>query len=353
MSMRTVRRYQTPFVFLFLIAFAMPVLPYAGGRPGKEGPIIWRDPGNVSTRDLRYGPGSPAVAPKEPFVFLEEDKEGESPKFKVRDANDVVWNVKLGPEAQSETVASRLIWAVGYFAEEAYYLHRAEINGLPRLSRGNQHVEAGRYVRGARFEPRREYIKKGDNWKWLKNPFVGTRELEGLKVLMVLLNNYDTSPANNRILKITQPSTGFTEEVYVVTDLGATLGSVGGLGGHRSKNNLNDYRKSRFIKRVRGGIVEFDYNTTPSGLGYLTFVFAPWYWNSQAAKEKAVKGVRVDHARWIGRLLARLSDEQLRDAFDAAGYTPALSSGFISVLRGRIRQLAGLPGQTFSRSRSS
>ena len=32
------------------------------------------------------------------------------------------WRVKLGVEARPETVASRLVWAVGYYANEDYFL---------------------------------------------------------------------------------------------------------------------------------------------------------------------------------------------------------------------------------------
>ena len=47
-------------------------------------------------------------------MLIEEDKSGESSKFKVSDATGVKWSNKLGPEAQAETVATRLVWAVGY-----------------------------------------------------------------------------------------------------------------------------------------------------------------------------------------------------------------------------------------------
>jgi hypothetical protein len=325
-------------VGVLLLALFAPLYAF-GFDPFADRPVLWLDPGNIAARDLTYGPGAAELAPAAPFHFLEEDKAGDSPKFRVRDAKGVTWVVKLGPEAQSETVATRIVWAVGYFAEEAYFLHRAEVHNLPRLSRGMQHVEDGRFVRHARFEPRRENVKRGDRWKWLKNPFVGTRELEGLKVLMVLLNNYDTRPANNAVFAETDPVTGRTAEYYLVTDLGATLGAVGGLGGRRSKNNLRDFQRSRFIRRVKDGVVEFDYNTTPSGLGYLTFVFSPWYWRSQAEKEKAMKGVSVEHARWMGSLLARITDRQFHEAFEASGYTPTTATGFINVLQDRIRLL--------------
>ena len=304
--------------------------------------VLWRDPGNIARKDLLYGPGSAALAPRPPFTFVEEDKGGVSPKIKVKDSKGVEWVAKLGIEAQSETVSNRVVWAMGYFAEESYYMDRAEVRGLPRLSRGREFVEGQRFIRGARFEPRRANVDRGDTWKWLKNPFVGTRELDGLKTLMVLLANYDTRPENNRILEVKDPVTGRTEKRYVVTDIGATLGKIGGMGGKRTKNNLSDYRSNGFIKRVKNGYVEFDYRTRPKGLGYFTFVFSPGYWRSQADKEKAMKRIPVAHARWMGNMLARLTDEQLRDAFRAASYDNATAEGYISTMRGHILQLARL-----------
>ena len=123
-------------------------------------PVIWRNPGAIANRDLMYGPGSRQLAPVAPFTFIEEDKSGESPKFLVRDGRGDRWSVKLGPEAQAETVSTRLVWAVGYFAEEAYYFEEVRINGLPRLSRGQDFV-SGDLIHGARFEPERPTMKSG------------------------------------------------------------------------------------------------------------------------------------------------------------------------------------------------
>jgi hypothetical protein len=302
-------------------------------------PVLWRDPGDISALDLRYGPGSAELAPVPPFTFVEEVKIGASPKFKVTDSRGLTWVVKLGPEAQAETFATRLVWAMGYFAEESYYLDRAEIKRLPRLSRGQEFVEAGSIVRGARFEPRRDHVARGATWDWLQNPFVGTRELDGLKVLMVLIANYDTRLANNRIISEKNPRNGRQEDRYVAADIGASLGRVGGLGGKRSKNNLEDFRSSRFVLGVQNGMVEFDYNTTPKGSGKFASFFNPGYRKSQADKEKAMRRIPVENARWMGSQLSRLSDEQLRDAFRAAGYDTATMKGFVQALRERIGQL--------------
>jgi hypothetical protein len=305
-------------------------------------PVLWRDPGNVSSRDLTYGPGSAKRAPLAPFTFIEEDKGGESPKFDVKDARGVVWRVKLGMEAQSETVATRLVWSVGYFAEEAYYMERARIVGLPRLSRGRQYVENREFVRGVRFEPRRKEIKRGPEWDWDKNPFRGRRELSGLKVLMILLNNFDARAANNGILYVMNPRRRRMDAQYTVTDLGATLGRSGGLGGKRTKNNLKDFLSTRFVMGVEDdGSVQFDYDTRPTKLGMFTILYPPYYLG-EVKKEKSMRGIPVEHARWIGSLLSQLTDNQLRDAFDAANYDEATRDGYVQTLRERIKQLTRL-----------
>ena len=172
--------------------------------------VLWRDPGNIRKRDLFYGPGSKALTPAPPFRFLKEIKEGTQPKFDAEDARGVKWRVKLGPEAQSETVATRLVWAAGYNAEEAYYFDRVRISNLPRLSRGRKYVQGTDTVRGARFEPRRKGVERGPSWDWAKNPFAGTRELDGLRVLMIMLNNWDIKD-NNKILYVKNPATGRLE----------------------------------------------------------------------------------------------------------------------------------------------
>lgn len=338
-----------------LIAFSLLVSQagFSQSKPAKKSKqpvakaIIWRDPGNVSRRDLLYGPGAIELMPQAPFTFVEEDKSGESPKFEVRDARGDVWTLKLGPEAQAETVSTRLVWAVGYFAEEAYYFDEVTVDNLPRLSRGQEHV-TGNIVRGARFEPERPGMKAGSTWGWQKNPFEDTRELNGLKVLMILLNNFDAHSGNNRIIYVDSPR---REARYYVTDLGATLGRAGGLGGTRTKNNLSDFLSTQFVRGVEDGAVEFDYDTRPTGLGHLS-VLHPVYYRSQVKKEDAMRGIPVAHARWIGLLLTRLSDEQLRDAFRAANYSEGTRESYVTSLRDRINQLTRLSSRQSSPRRS-
>ena len=304
----------------------------------KARPVLWRDPGNMRKRDLYYGPGSKDRAPVPPFRFIKEVKEGGMPKFEVEDARGVKWRVKLGPEAQAETAASRLVWAAGYNAEESYYLDRANIEGLRKLSRGQNYV-SGQSVRGARFEPRRDNVKRGKEWDWNKNPFKNTRELNGLKTMMVLLNNWDVFKKNNRVLH--DRNSG--QDYYTVTDLGATMGAAAGLGGRRSKNNVQDYQRKRLVRKVDDkGNVKFDYDVKPKGLGrVLSFVAPPLYFRQRKATNNMNK-VPVEHAAWMGSVLGQLSDDQLRDSLRAAGYDRPTQEAYLRALRGRINELKSL-----------
>jgi hypothetical protein len=300
-------------------------------------PVLWRDPGNMRKRDLYYGPGSKERAPVPPFRFIKEVKEGGMPKFDVEDARGVKWRVKLGPEAQAETAASRLVWAAGYNAEESYYLDRANIDGLKKLSRGQNYV-SGQSIRGARFEPRRDNIKRGKEWDWNKNPFKNTRELNGLKTMMVMLNNWDVFKKNNRVLH--DKDTG--EDHYTVTDVGATMGAAAGIGGGRSKNNVQDYQRKRLVKNVDNGNVKFNYDVRPKGFGrLLSFVAPPLYFRQRKATNTMNK-VPVEHAAWMGSVLGQLSDDQLRDSLRAAGYDRATQDAYLRALRGRINELKNL-----------
>ncbi len=316
------------------------IKPLKKRQHARRGPaVLWRDPGNIRRRDLFYGPGSKALAPAPPFRFLREIKEGTMPKFDVEDARGVKWRVKLGSEAQSETVATRLVWAAGYNAEEAYYFNRVHIDNLPRLSRGQKYEEENGFVRGAKFKPHRKDVERGENWSWNKNPFAKTRELDGLKTMMIMLNNWDDLKRNNKVLYAADLKTNRSEARYVVTDLGGTLGRAAGLGGGRSKNDLKGFQSERFVRGIdKKGVVKFNYPVRPTKLGLLSIFYPPLFFREQR-RAKSMRGIRVENAAWIGSQLSKLSDDQLRDSFRAAGYDRATTEAYVRTLRSRINQL--------------
>src|SRR5436853_6790856 len=88
-------------------------------------------PTDIHARNLFYGPGGKSHQPGSILQFMKEDLGGSNPKFNARDENGVKWKVKMGEEARPETVASRLLWAVGYFANEDYFLPALRVEGMP------------------------------------------------------------------------------------------------------------------------------------------------------------------------------------------------------------------------------
>ena len=271
-------------------------------------PVLWRDR-DPARLDLAAGPGGASMRPATRRLrFLEEEKSGFSTKYRVRDARGREWVAKVSKEAQSETAASRLIWAAGYETEVTYL--------VPRV-----HIPTKGWFDNVRFEARPGNVTRHGEWGWERNPFAGTRELDGLKVLMVLINNWDLKDENNVILH----TEGSRELRYAISDLGATFGKSGGPGFFwrltRSRNEPEDYADTKFIDRVKDGYVDFDFT---------------------GKNERLFEKVRADHARWIGERLSRLTDGQLATIFRAANYTPAETRLLTRVVRARIIQLATL-----------
>jgi len=291
--------------------------------------VLWREPTDITARNLLYGPGGEGGQPsKGRFTFIEEDLNGSNPKFYVEDERGERWAVKLGQEARPETVATRLVWAVGYFADVDYYLPELRVENMEKLKRGHQPVSADGTVRGARLKRHPKGQKQVGNWSWCDIPFVGTREMNGLKVIMARINNWDLKEDNNKIY-----DERGTERRYVVSDLGASFGKTGDRFS-RSKGDLADYLGSKFIERVTPEAVDFFLHSRPP------FFMRPdaHYYRERARIEQIVKQIPRADARWIGSLLGQLSASQIGDAFRAGGYGPEEVKSFTLKVQERIAE---------------
>jgi hypothetical protein len=277
-------------------------------------PVLWRDPGNIAVRDLLLGPGGEGMKPDlRRVVFIKQETGGYSTKYRVRDASDREWVAKIGKEAQSETAAVRLMWAIGYMTEINYL--------VPRL-----HIEGKGAFENVRLEARPEHIKRLDEWKWADNPFSGTKELRALIIMMAFLNNWDIKDTNNKVLLVPNLKTGQNRLHYIVSDLGATFGRVKVDAPviwriKRNRNDPADYAEDPFLEDVTGGRVFLYY---------------------KGKSQRLFDDLRVEEAAWLGSLLARLSDEQISDAFRAANYTPAQVRLMTGAVRARINDLANI-----------
>ena len=294
--------------------------------------VLWTDPGEIRSRDLYYGPGGREDEPHGVVQFLEEDNDGTSPKFDVEDKDDRRWKAKLGEEAQPETVATRLLWAVGFNTNETYFVQDLKVEGLPRLHRGQQFVREGGDVCQVRLQ-RHDKGKKSGIWSWRKNPLKGSREFNGLRVMMALISNWDVKDENNAVyIEKTEPQQRF----YEVSDLGASFGMTGkSYTDARAKNNLGAYRHAKFVSKVTANYVDFNFPTHPPFL----FMFNLPFFVSKVRTRWIGRHIPRSDAKWMGTLLSQLSSQQLHDAFRAAGYSAAEVDGYVEALQRRINQL--------------
>jgi hypothetical protein len=283
-----------------------------------EAPLsqLWREPANLASRDLYYGVGGAALRPSEgPFELLEEDNTGASPGYDVRDARGRTWSVKLGIEAQPEVVMSRILWAIGFHQDPLHYLTDWRFDARTSAP-----------TPPARFRLERETRDVVGDWSWRENPFVGTRPYQGLLVANLLLNNWDWKTNNNKIYAIVESER--TGREYVVRDLGAALGGTdtypvwlqwtrarGILQG--TKNDLEDFEKQRFIRKVDGDRVFFHY---------------------QGIHGDLLDTITVADVIWTCEWLSRLSDRQWDDAFRAGGYARDVRIRYVDHIKRKIAE---------------
>jgi hypothetical protein len=274
------------------------------GAGSAEMDELWVEPTDLESRDLFWGRGGRAVIPRSDvdYEFVKMDTQGHSDGYEVDDPEGRRWKVKVGEEAQPEIVVSRVLWAIGYHQPVLHYLKSW------RLKNGPTPKEAA-----GRFRLEADHEKKGD-WSWRKNPFAGTRQLRGLVVANLVLNNWDLEPDNNRIYE-PKDAAGGPKRWFVVQDVGGALGRSFFPTGTRNK--IEDFEGQDLLEKGVGGKLRFDYKSYHRNL---------------------VSDVSPNDVVWACRLLARLSDQQLADAFRAADYPPEIAARYIRKIQQKIQQ---------------
>lgn len=294
---------------------------------------IWTDPGEVESLDMTSGPGGPSYTPKAPYRFIEEHATGTQPCVSVLDANGRRWRIKWGPEVPCETFAVRLAWACGYFAEITHLVREGCLEQTGALTRAASCLdEAGRFVDG-RFElddPNVTKLFEEHSWSWTDNPFVGTRELAGLKVLLMLISNWDNKDqrdvarGSNTAIYVTPVSRWKREAQYLIVDWGGSMGKWGGNPVTRGRWDAAGFaaQTPHFVSGVTNGYVQFGFT------------------GQRTADARA--SITPDDVRWLCRYLGRITDDQLRTALQVSGATPDEVDSFTASLRSRIDQLQAL-----------
>jgi hypothetical protein len=294
--------------------------------------ILWIDPGDPSLRDFENGIGGSESRPEPPFQFVDEDRSGTSSKINVTDGRGRSWNVKWGREVSASVFCTRLVWACGYFTEPEYFIASGRIEGVKGLKRAGSHISHDGSFKRARFQLRSDTPKfvEGRSWTWAENPFVGTRQFQGLKILMLLLSNWDGKDArdfvdggsrmDSNLGIFLDELTGKPRYFYADDDWGASLGKWGGTLTW-TKWDCKGFadQTSDFVKQKKNGELK-------------------WGYDGKHEKD-LTSDISVADVQWLLQYLGRITDEQIRRGLESSGASPKDTQCYVEALSERIEKL--------------
>jgi hypothetical protein len=278
--------------------------------------VLWQQV-DVSREDFYGGPGGEAMKPDlSTITFIKRETGGHNKKFRIKDGSGRVWIAKPGTEARPETAAVRILNGLGYETEINYL--------VPELT-----IPSAGTFKNVRLEARPDNVERLDPWSWKNNPFVGSNELQGLKIMQVFMTNYDLLDLQNQTLAVNTPNG--RELHYIISDLGSTFGKFGSnnlpifFRFGRKADSPSAWNKAKFIKGVKDGKI----------------VFA----TTGAKSRKLFKDITVAQGRWLYDLLTQIRDEQWHDAFRAANYSPAEVDLLTAAAKRRVTELERAVGE--------
>ncbi len=312
------------------VAFVLAVLPSAVAGQA----VLWQAPGNITVNDWIWGAGGQARAPKPPYEFVDEDLHGTNPKVRVRDAKGDRWIVKFGGENHGDVFASRLLYALGYLTQPSYYVASGTIAGVHDLKRAKAFVARDGSFRSARFklhDHKTLASVDGTAWSWNDNPFAGTPQLSGLKILMMLTSNWDAKDARDgaggNTSIYSKPGPNASQRLYAFDDWGATMGKSGGFFTRDKWDPAGYEAETRnFVRTTPGGAIQWGYRGKHD--------------------PDIVSDISVVDVRWLMTYLSRVSDEELRAGLRASGATEAEIGIYTRAIRERIAQLQQVADST-------
>jgi hypothetical protein len=268
---------------------------------------LWVPP--PANRDLFLGVGGQKLAPDAAVAYtvVEIKRSGFSRGYTVKDPAGREWSAKFPPEAQTEVTASRILWGIGYHQPPIYYM--AEWNAA-RATSPNPQLPA----RFREKDPDLHGLTAKGSWSYYRNPYVGTREMNGLLVLQAMLGNSDLKDDQNVVYTLTSPFDG-ADRWYVARDLGQSFGRTGAIDAPRGDPEV--FEQTPFINGVTSGRVVLHY---------------------QGRHRVLFENIRPEDVRWICSRLQQLTNQQWNDAFRAGGFPKAIADRFIHRMKQKIAE---------------
>lgn len=280
---------------------------------------------------------------------------GTTPKFYCDLPSGETIKVKYGkgnPELHAEVAATRLLSALGFFADRMFVVRRIRCAGCPAfpfkslrcLDRFN--VKAACFAGGLDYEKVVDFdaavierrldgrvieAREDQGWGWYELGKVDAArggsaraEVDAFRLMAVFLTHWDNKDANQRLIcpaGADRPGGGCASPVAIMQDVGATFGPT--------KADLHNWRQGRIWKDGAGCLVSMEH--LPWGGG--TFPEGPI---SEAGRQLLLG------------LLQQLGDTQLRDLFESSGMTTLDQvnvesrrvDAWIAVFKDRVKQIS-------------
>jgi hypothetical protein len=282
---------------------------------------VWQET-DVASKDLKAGKGS--FAPEEQVTcdFFPKQSSGNTPKFwcALKPGDEV--KVKYGEnngEVYAEVAATRLLWALGFAADDMY-----PVTVVCRGCSADPFKNPQKTTAETRFDPAAiERLLPGDQmefstdsgWGWIDlnsvDPALGGAPLahrDALKLLAVFIQHTDTKPAQQRLICVDEAmgkkvaDTECEHPVMMLNDTGRTFGKANMFNRDQPGSvNLKAWSEQKIWKGSERGCVG---NLPKSMTGTLE-------------NPRISEGGR----KFLADLLNKLSDQQIRDLFEVARFT--------------------------------
>jgi len=198
---------------------------------------VW-EPTAVPTMNLRVGPRVPGAFAPAALVscnYVHKPMGGNSPKFACLIPPNDELKVKYGREngeVFAEVAASRLFWALGFYAERMFPV-RVVCQGCPANIRDTEYASVQRKLPGSDL-----HTKDMVGWAWRELDLVDVAaggasraQRDALKLLAVFVQHTDSKPDQQRLICEGKHKSSTHDEpcsriVMMVHDLGQTFGSA-------------------------------------------------------------------------------------------------------------------------------
>ena len=299
----------------FATASAVDIMEAADAKEKRRSIIarakVWL-PVDTASMDLRTGPDhDQAFAPGATVTCDYSDKKlpGASPKFACRlpngDALKVKYHSANNGEVFAEVAATRLLWALGFGADHMYSV-KVVCRRCPAKVRGILRENGDRIIDPAAVERKMPGEVLSEEWRWEEldqiDPSAGgatVAERDALKLMAVFLQHSDSKPVQQRIVCVTPGESGRCETpMMMVQDIGITFGKANTFNLQPgSSANLKGWAATPVWKGAEGCIG-----------------------NLKGSITGTLKDPSISEAgrKFLADLLGQLSDQQLRDLFEAA-----------------------------------